>query len=65
MIPIDATHRDICKYETPSDPLYMPVLAEIKRCVDKCSSTNKLRKTTSSLQVKVGRLRPMRLFRRS
>ncbi len=29
---MDATHRDICTYYAPSDPLYLPVLAQIVRC---------------------------------
>ncbi len=31
-IPIDATHSDICKFSGVADPLFTPVLAQIKRC---------------------------------
>ena len=32
LIPIDATHRRICKFQSRTDPLFLPVLAQIKRC---------------------------------
>lgn len=32
LIPIDATHRRICKFQSQTDPLFLPVLAQIKRC---------------------------------
>ena len=32
LIPIDATHRRICKFQSETDPLFLPVLAQIKRC---------------------------------
>ena len=56
LIPLDATHRQICKYESPSDPLYILVLAEIKRCLENSSSKNALSKATPSLDIKAGKL---------
>lgn len=35
IIPVDATHRRICRFSGPSDPLYLPVLAQIKQCYEK------------------------------
>ena len=32
LIPIDATHRRICKFQSRTDPLFLLVLAQIKRC---------------------------------
>ncbi len=32
LIPIDATHGRICKFQSEIDPLFLPVLAQIKRC---------------------------------
>ena len=37
LIPIDADHRRICKFNNPSDPRYLPVLAELRRCVEKAT----------------------------
>ena len=31
LIPIDATHRRICKFQSRTDPLFLPVLAQMKR----------------------------------
>ena len=32
LIPIDATHSGIFKFDNRTDPLFLPVLAQIKRC---------------------------------
>lgn len=32
LIPIDATHRRICKFQSETDPLFLPLLGQIKRC---------------------------------
>ena len=39
-IPIDATHSDICKFSGVADPLFTPVLAQIKRCVSLAKSNS-------------------------
>lgn len=36
-VPIDADHRRICKFNNPCDPQYLPVLAELRRCVEKAT----------------------------
>ena len=41
LIPIDANHRDICKFQGPSDPLYTTVLLQIIRCSDFESGASK------------------------
>ena len=40
LIPIDATHRKICKYRSQTDPLFLPVLAQIQRCSAQSTQAN-------------------------
>ena len=42
LIPIDATHRQICKYRSETDPLFLPVLAQIQRCSGQSTQANQL-----------------------
>ncbi|KAL2049341.1 hypothetical protein ABVK25_010351 [Lepraria finkii] len=37
LVPIDATHSRICKFNSPSDALFLPVLAQIKRLSENCT----------------------------
>ena len=32
LIPIDATHQRICKFQSETDPLLLPIVGQIKRC---------------------------------
>jgi hypothetical protein len=37
VLPIDATHSRICKFGGPSDALFLPVLAQLKRLSGICT----------------------------
>ncbi|KAF6231685.1 hypothetical protein HO173_009987 [Letharia columbiana] len=48
LIPIDATHRRICKSQSQTDPLFLPVLAQIKRCSAQITKADQAQVVTNS-----------------
>ena len=49
LVPIDADHRHICKFNSPSNPRYLPVLAELRRCVEKATKRSGLSSAAHSI----------------
>jgi hypothetical protein len=41
LIPVDATHSEICKFSSATDPCFTLVLAQIKKCASLAVSDSK------------------------